>query len=93
MAVCDVCGEESKTAPSCALATLVVADRKRKRLRYGAETMWPVAAPNKRCRDCGVHAGGMHHPGCAVEQCPVCMAQLFCCDCEKEEPRRIVRAR
>lgn len=89
MAECDVCGEEMRTARSCALATIVVSDRKRKRLPYGAETMWPGARSTKPCRDCGVHLGGAHHPGCAVEQCPVCAAQLFCCDCEKWEPRRI----
>jgi len=85
MAVCDVCGTEMTTGRSCTLAVLVVADCRRQRLRYGTETNRPCGGA--RCHDCGVTTGGLHHPGCAVEQCPVCEQQLFCCDCEKEEPR------
>jgi hypothetical protein len=85
VAECDVCGAEMRTARSCALSELVVADRRRPRLPYGAET--GGRSGRDRCRDCGVSTGGVHHPGCCVEECPVCGQQLFCCDCEKEEPR------
>jgi hypothetical protein len=87
MAECDICGAEMTTGRSCTLVDLVVADRRRKRLPFGSETNRPASA--KRCHDCGVSPGGVHHPGCSVEQCPVCEQQLFCCDCEKEEPRPV----
>ncbi len=90
MAQCEVCGAEMKTALTCALTSLVVGDLRRQRLPYGAETDRPPGGP--RCRDCGVLTGGVHHPGCSVEQCPGCGQQLFCCDCEKGEPRRIARS-
>ena len=93
MAECDVCGAEMKSGRSCALAELVVADKRWKRVAYGAETRLAGTVAKARCGDCGVATGGVHHPGCAVEQCPVCGEQLFCCDCEKEEPGRIAHAR
>jgi hypothetical protein len=44
--------------------------------------------------------GGLHHPGCDVQRCPVCLGQLHFCDCwfdelgadpeEDEEDERIV---
>lgn len=30
--------------------------------------------PPPRCHDCRVKIGGLHHPGCDMERCPVCVA-------------------
>ena len=90
MALCDVCGQEMTTAAPCSLATLIVADRRRNRIPFGKEKLWemaPRATTADRCGDCGVGRGGFHHPGCATEECMVCGAQLFSCDCDKEEPK------
>jgi hypothetical protein len=35
-----------------------------------------------RCRDCNTPAGGLHHPGCDMEDCPVCGWQVLSCGCE-----------
>ena len=86
MTTCDVCEQEMTAATGCTLTTLVVAGQRRKRLPHGAESLWIARLATKPCRDCGVAVGGVHHPGCCAEQCPVCAAQLFCCDCVKEEP-------
>jgi hypothetical protein len=36
----------------------------------------------RRCHDCGIVHGGIHHYECNVEQCPVCLDQLISCDCK-----------
>jgi hypothetical protein len=33
------------------------------------------------CSSCGVAPGGLHHPGCPVEECPRCRAQACTCGC------------
>lgn len=38
-----------------------------------------------RCHDCGVAAGGLHHPGCDMEECPRCGGQLIGCGCLDDE--------
>lgn len=35
----------------------------------------------EQCHDCGIHAGGNHHPGCDMERCPRCGGQLISCGC------------
>lgn len=34
-----------------------------------------------RCHDCKVTDGGVHHPGCGMERCPLCGGQLISCGC------------
>jgi hypothetical protein len=33
------------------------------------------------CNDCNTPLGGMHHPGCDLEECPACHSQSIGCDC------------
>ncbi len=75
-----------RSAASCSLEKLVIAGRLRRRMPFGTETLWGKRTATTRCRDCGVRAGAVHHVGCDIEQCPVCGAQLFCCDCAKRAP-------
>ncbi len=39
---------------------------------------------NVECHDCGVRPGGLHHPGCDVEECPKCHTQLISCGCQSD---------
>jgi hypothetical protein len=41
---------------------------------------WPY-----RCHDCKVVVGGVHHPGCDAERCPVCSGQLIGCGCLSDD--------
>lgn len=54
-------------------------------IKYGDETR--AKFENERCHDCKVTKGGIHHPGCDVEECPKCHKQLISCGCldEKDE--------
>jgi len=36
-----------------------------------------VIAGDRRCPDCNVAPGGQHHPGCDMERCSICMAQVI----------------
>jgi hypothetical protein len=38
----------------------------------------------KRCHDCNIINGKIHHFGCDMERCPKCGDQFAFCDCEKE---------
>lgn len=49
-------------------------------------TRWAEDDFDRRpCRDCGVAVGRVHHPGCAVEECPHCGDRYAACDCETGE--------
>ena len=37
----------------------------------------------KRCNDCGVQAGFIHHVCCSCEECPKCGRQFLKCGCER----------
>jgi Zn-finger nucleic acid-binding protein len=77
MATCDHCKAEMKTATSCTVATIRHGDDEYLRLR-----LRPTDA--RRCPDCGVLAGGIHHLGCDREKCPKCGGQLISCSCFDE---------
>lgn len=81
MAICEVCGQEMNTAPSCEATTIDIGGEEYHLIPYGQETRLDRIAITPRCRDCGTLAGGFHHPGCDVAECPRCHGQLISCDC------------
>lgn len=81
MAICECCNKEMLTAKSCTFSKIGYRNGKSyNRIRYGEEEGW-VNPPSKRCGDCGVQPGGIHHDGCDLEICPKCENQLLSCDC------------
>ncbi|HUC03846.1 MAG TPA: hypothetical protein VL961_00510 [Acidimicrobiales bacterium] len=81
MSVCSHCGEEMLRQVSCSPDGYVVAGVPYQPVRWGAEKppgSWDVSGP---CTDCGTPVGGVHHPGCCVEQCPACLGQVLSCPC------------
>ena len=75
MAVCDDCGREMRTAPSCTHDLVLLCDGSYPRPRHRS------SASRDRCLDCGVLDGGVHHFGCEVERCPRCDHQQVACGC------------
>ncbi len=50
------------------------------RIRFGQELSgWGDEFDN--CPDCGVAHGGLHQPGCDIEECPKCGGQIIACEC------------
>jgi hypothetical protein len=43
-----------------------------------------IGGLGRRCHDCGVLDGGLHHFGCDMELCPDCGGQLISCGCFDE---------
>lgn len=74
MAVCTWCDKEMITGASCTLDVLTIG---------GAAFRLPPA--RRACGDCGVSPGGLHHPGCDLQRCPVCGWQLITCDCRFDD--------
>lgn len=78
-AICKHCHQDMTKAESCTFGTVIDSKGKKyRRYRYGDEggdTSMP-------CGDCGVHAGGVHHDGCDLEDCPKCHGQFAFCDCD-----------
>ena len=82
--LCRLCERDYGSSDSC------VADKWQvpaPAIPYGLESDLKQSADaegwafKERCHDCGVTLGRYHHPGCDVEQCPVCQGQAFGCKC------------
>jgi len=82
MAVCTWCDHEMTKAASCSVETLHRGGTTVTMLRWGTERGWhPGGTTSRRCGDCGVAPGGLHHLGCDVQRCPVCGCQMISCGC------------
>lgn len=84
MARCRHCRREMLKAKSCTVNTVKIDGIDFASLRYGEGT-WRDDVPAHPCHDCGVHRGGLHHPGCDMEECPKCHGQLISCGCLDDE--------
>jgi hypothetical protein len=74
MAVCGKCSQEMNDdgTVTCVVRPGLV--------RFGLEH--PELEHAERCHDCGVAAGGFHHPGCCVAWCQACVAERLFCGCD-----------
>jgi hypothetical protein len=82
--ICPFCGQDKRDAESCGGPMIQVAGRVYERVRLGQESgnRWEEF---DFCPECGVSHGGLHHPGCDIEECPRCRTQYLSCDCGGED--------
>jgi hypothetical protein len=84
MAKCKDCGREMTKAAGCTVAGFrlksggVIA-----RIKYGTGDGRGAIHGAKRCHDCNVKIGELHHQGCDMEECPLCHGQLISCSCKE----------
>ncbi len=93
MSECQWCGQEMKEGNGCTIEVFsdFLDGRPRHRIPYGSEGWWEEVGgfdPTFSCHDCGVTAGGLHHPGCDMEACPCCGGQALSCECVRPEESR-----
>ncbi len=74
MANCGWCEQEMTEGKACTLETYDDFSDKVARNRVPQDD-------DRACHDCKTPAGGLHHPGCDTEECPLCGGQAFACDC------------
>ena len=88
MAVCLYCNHEM-TDPATTTCTQTVEfpdGTTMAAVPYAPDEIIRTLPDGGRCHDCGIAPGGLHHPGCDMEQCPRCKGQLISCGClDKEE--------
>jgi hypothetical protein len=86
MAMCEWCEQERTVARSCSVEALHRSGEPIGMIPWGREfPRWSSAST--RCGDCGVGTGGFHHPGCDIQQCPLCRGQMLSCGCRFDEDR------
>lgn len=83
MAICDFCTQEMTAVTGCTTDVLHHGGEPVRLFRYGEEPR--SGRPSRRCGDCGVSPGGLHHIGCDMQRCPGCQGQLISCDCRWDE--------
>jgi hypothetical protein len=79
MAVCPMCSREMTTQVSCLEDPVDIRDVLYDPVRYGDESLSVRWAPPPFCGDCATPLGGVHHPGCDMEACPICFEQAISC--------------
>lgn len=89
MAICEWCQKEMTDPATGGCDHFTYDDYPglppQERVRFGQEGIGLGNQPGERCPGCGATVGGYHHPGCDVEQCPVCRGQLIECDCPRAD--------
>jgi hypothetical protein len=83
MAVCPYCNGEMRDEISCRADPITIRDAVYEPIRWGDER---ASKARRRladfpCGDCSTPPGGVHHPGCCLEQCPACRGQAIMCGC------------
>lgn len=81
MAKCNVCGKEKSAKVSCDWKFFEIDERQYERVKYGEEKR-SGSAREPFCQGCGTPTGGYHHPGCPVEECPLCKKIVLECECD-----------
>jgi hypothetical protein len=84
MAKCKVCEREmsgDKPTNTCVTTPIVYNEKEYKQIPHGDKNDF-LNSDNPRCHDCNVAKGGLHHPGCDAERCPICRGQIISCSCE-----------
>jgi hypothetical protein len=81
---CGLCHKEMTTADGCEQVVVKTTQGgEYAPIKFGEETRFAVSLKSMphgaRCHDCRCTEGNFHHPGCDVEECPVCHGQLISC--------------
>lgn len=91
MAGCKFCGKDMIGSTTCVEVKIKNKGKEYSPVKFGdevhkyldAETLKMVKNYEGPCGDCAVAKGGYHHPGCDMEECPVCGGQLISCSCDE----------
>jgi hypothetical protein len=79
MSLCRYCGYEMKSADGCTTSPIVIGGKSYEPSTYGSEPGF--RGTRRRCGDCNVLPGRVHHHGCDLERCPACKNQSISCGC------------
>lgn len=82
MVKCHVCGKKKSDNAGCDWGCFEIDERKYERLKYGDERRSHFSREAPFCPGCGAPEGGYHHPGCPVEECPLCRKTVLNCECD-----------
>jgi hypothetical protein len=94
MAVCRDCNQEMTDGVACTDPVYEINGAEYQRIPFGDPL--DLHPNGDRCHDCNTPRGGLHHPGCDGETCPVpeciaasqqigCLPQSISCGCEDDE--------
>lgn len=80
--LCPVCQHDMTQTVACdQMVEWEIEGASHRRIPYGAELGLGIYVVVSECHDCGTPPGGLHHPGCDMEECPHCHEQAMGCDC------------